>query len=106
MSNKITPLFPVASQNFIRLNPFISVLNGNICGRLFFDWVNPLFSTNNMDWGYDWIYAFRNFISAKVYILSDDGVTQIYIILKKHARIITQVIFFPGIGLVIMSHRG
>ena len=31
-SNKVTPLSPVTHQNFIRLNPCITFVNGNVCG--------------------------------------------------------------------------
>ena len=67
-------------QNYIRLKPFSHFMNGDICGIIFFAWVDPIFCTTNVKRWYDQIYAFWNVIAAEVCLLIDYGVIQITVI--------------------------
>ena len=99
-SKWITPLSPVNPENFIILFILLMVTFVEVSVLLeYILYFLPLMWREDMT-------AFRNVITAEVCILSNYVVTQIPFIWKKNTGIITQVIFFPGMVLSVLSKRG
>ena len=59
-----------------------------------------------MDRGQELIYDLINVIDAEVCIIINDSATQSPVVWNKHTEIIDPVVFFPGIGISVIYHRG